>query len=183
MLYLPAQAKLRTFTARLEEGICLYHEGGGIYNVIEDDRIVSTKQVNANECFFPGLRSVEPHTDEVAEAGIADAEDLMPIDSSEIVDSDTTGDSVVTSTEKDALTYTPAQPSCHGESEKSDEELHYTVAVDDQARDTRQGAERYSLRGLPRIDYSAAAKRSSFDPYNPKLSATITYKDRGKWLK
>lgn len=56
MLYRPPMKKIPTFEPRAKEGICLYHEGGGIYNILDGDHVVRLKHSEAKELSFPGLQ-------------------------------------------------------------------------------------------------------------------------------
>lgn len=55
MLYHPVTDRLPTFKPRLYEGICLGHDGGGVYIILTVDGIIRTKYVKPFEEQFPGL--------------------------------------------------------------------------------------------------------------------------------
>ena len=39
----------------MRDGLCLYHEGGGIYQILTDEAIIRTKHVRTYKFSFPGL--------------------------------------------------------------------------------------------------------------------------------
>ena len=53
LLYHPVSKQLPTFEQRLYEGVCLGHEGGGVYNVLTVNGIIRTKGVRPFEEEFP----------------------------------------------------------------------------------------------------------------------------------
>lgn len=137
MLYQPVQDRLPPLASRLKEGICLLHEGGGIYRVLTAEGIVRTKHVHSYESEFPGLSYIqngpvptdETNTDygdtdddyvEVSIDDTADSEEEISqvADADGQVDQDDDSDSIDDADEGDAnagpgdaLTHFPAQPS------------------------------------------------------------------------
>lgn len=158
MLHRPVQAKVRAFAPRLEDGICLLHEGGGIYNVLADGKVVRTKHVDARESLFPGLPTATSAADGVTEVDLDEAEDTTVENT--FIKGTTPPANSHDSIDQAALTYTPAQASRHGDSDNEDENddvSENTVDVENVYPAPREANSRYSLRGIPRIDYSAAA--------------------------
>ena len=58
VLYYPAKPTLKTFKPRLEEGINLGHDEGGIYWVLTDTGAIRTKHVRMLENLFPGIAPI-----------------------------------------------------------------------------------------------------------------------------
>lgn len=79
----------------------------------------------------------------------------------------------------------PPEPSRYGNSDQEEEddnhiEVEHPEEADEQER---QPSERFGLRNIPRVQYSAAVKSNQFDIENPKLSHAIASDDRDHWIK
>lgn len=51
MAYIPLGKKMKRFAVRAGNGFCVYHEGGGIYVIFTEDKIVRTKYIR----LFPSV--------------------------------------------------------------------------------------------------------------------------------
>ena len=197
MLYRPVVPKLRTFSPRAEEGLCLYHEGGGVYNILDGELIVRTKHAEAIEKSFPGNDTEHTFSNSDEEIDYND-----DIDNTEEVDTPTTdedmvntegeytsiaGDHTVPVTEpsaldQDSLTYVPANPSTFNESNMNNDNIEEAALENNPTSHERQGSERYSLRKTSRLQYSATAKAAITNPDTPTLSTALSSAERPKWL-
>lgn len=53
-MYLPVQKTLLTFAPRFQKGVCVLHEGGGVYHVLAKNVVRCTKHMTFIETSFPG---------------------------------------------------------------------------------------------------------------------------------
>ena len=60
MLYQPVTSRLPNFKSRLREGVCIYHDGGGVYKLFTDENVVSAKHFRSFEEKFPGTGLIRP---------------------------------------------------------------------------------------------------------------------------
>lgn len=147
IVYSRGVKKLGTFEPRVRDGLCLYHEGGGVYQVLDIDRVVRTKHVKAEESRFPGLGQFdgvvhpESHSD--------DLEDVVEV----AIDDDSdncqrVSDEVQPNTNVDKLTYIPPKPSTYGviDDEDSTDGNISDGNDDDEASPTSAEICGYSLR-------------------------------------
>lgn len=111
MSYRPGVQKLGSFEARMRDGICLYHDVGGIYLVLTVDGVIRTKHVQAQQSTFPGL------------ALFSDGNHVLNDSQDRTVEIDARNhprnSDRTTALNNEALTYIPAMPSAHGESDNA----------------------------------------------------------------
>lgn len=106
MLYRPVRNKLDTSKPRLQEGIFLGHDGGGVYHVLTRIGVVRTKNVRAMETEFLGIRSERPDQDETS------SDDGAAFGTVGILDDG--GGTPPQGEYAYLLTYVPLQPRMHG---------------------------------------------------------------------
>lgn len=143
VLFRPAAKTLDTFAPHLIEGLCLFHEGGGVYRVLSDSGTVWTKHVRAFEKYFPGTsRLGTPYLDSDSDSGLGGDQEWS-VSSADNGDTDRddeefrqqlpqhqahshtdynpdVGEAIGEQAEQDYLTYAPAHPRTFGKSEDED---------------------------------------------------------------
>lgn len=211
MLYHPVSNKLPTFDVRLREGICLGHQGGGIYTVLTEHGTVRTKHVRAFEDKFPdidGLRSSDGQSSagEAVDATFEIEQDAESDDQGHDED-EQVEDEEGQEPSEDHLTYVPSHPSTFGEPEGSgsgSEESSVSAASEynpEEADETDQessenategGAEISSLpsrstarnlRDQSRVDYSYSAVPTLISTDDePKLKEALNSAEKSEWI-
>lgn len=179
----PKRKKLPAFQERLQTGLCLYHQGGGVYQVLTREGVLRTKHVRAEEQKFPGL-SVFGRKDSESES-----ENEAVVDVSPHLDRDGINSEV------DPLTYVPEKPSTHGVSSEDDDDL-LEDANDDSSSDSESSTEepqqgRYNLRHREPVDYAECATTSVYaclaqsdtirESDEPKLRVALQSDERPEW--
>ena len=126
--YHPVKPTLKTFKPRLEEGINLGHEDGGIYWVLTETGVVRTKHVRMLETEFPGTAPTLEDKEQEAIERDFEAKEVQS-ETSSVADSDTSSESSQSGGEEppdndddNLVTYTPAKPSRHGETDDEEED-------------------------------------------------------------
>lgn len=133
MLYHIVASRLPTFKARLQEGGCIEHVRGGVYEVLTSNDVLRTTHVRAIEDEFPGMRRIRQNEDsddsELSEqACYSDAShssSTVYVQSSSDLESDDDNDDHYDGHEspaKDLVTYVPIQPSTFGNSNNEADE-------------------------------------------------------------
>ena len=123
--YHPVKPTLKTFKPRLEEGINLGLDDGGIYWVLTETGVARTKHVRMLETEFPGTApTLEDKEQEAFERDFV--ADEVQNDPSSVTDSDTSSESSQSGGEEppdidELVTYKPAQPSTYGETDEEEE--------------------------------------------------------------
>lgn len=186
--YRPCVKQQRTFAPRVHDGICLYHEGGGVFQVLTEDGVVRTKHARPMEGSFPGLAIFrEGNVPEQAAKGPDDTVEVPFNTDDDTVQRTADGDSTTVSSDLDMLTYVPTKPSKHviSDDNEATEDSSSEVENDDDKPTARTGAEvgGYSLRPRGNINYSCAARTDIVDlPDEPKLAMALKSADSHKWL-
>lgn len=143
MLYHPVTARLPPFDSRLREGVCLGHMTGGIYKILTETGILGTKHVHAFEDEFPSPSWIDnadvcSDSDGSGSAGTESTASSIELSTAKSSDDDSGPDhdignrDVESDTDDDAvdqLTYTPVQPSRHGEEESYEYPMVMKVMV------------------------------------------------------
>ena len=124
-LYHPVKPTLKTFKSRLEEGINLGNEDGGIYSLLTETGFARKKHVRMLETDFPGIAPTLEDKEKQAIEKDLEAEEVETDASSVILGNTSSGSSQSGGEEPpetDALfTYPPVQPSTFGETNDNQE--------------------------------------------------------------
>ena len=159
----PTKPRLPTFAERVQDGLCLLHQGGGVYLVLIRGGVIRTKHVRVEERKFPGISLFSrARREKVSDTGsVTSTDDISQdaIDDSNWPDGGDDNKSVPGSADLDALTHVPPQPSTHG---VTDDETESEIDEDD--NDDNDGASRegYNLRTRQPVDYAESAMLSLY---------------------
>ena len=203
ILYRPVMDRLPTFSPRLQEGICLGHDGGGVYRVLSMKGIVRTKHVRVLENDFPGLRSLlknKYRSDQEEEAQTSEV-DISLSDSATEDD----GDGSPLDDPADPITYVPARTSTFGNTDDEDSDSSKRkenssseaddVPDDDEYHDDGDDGDdeddedlpsRHTvrnLRNIPRVQYTYTAVPSCISTSDePSVSEALKSPERSEWI-
>lgn len=185
MTFRPSVKKLDAFEPRAQNGICLYHQGGGVYDVFDGRYVVRTKHVLAREREFPGLSlfSEQPsqvdEEDEEWEIEEVSADEQYPEQGGML----SSPSDPISHNDPDALTHTPAEPSRLGESSASGEDSEADPTFHDASADITPPSGPYQLRPRRQVDYSCTASVKIVDePDQPKLSVALKSTQSDEWI-
>lgn len=160
--------------------MCLYHDGGSVYDALADGRIVRTEHVQVREQTFLGLLlpklqedrpPFEKVSDKHSNVGFPAGSWKENADSKEQESSAADQSLLTPGANVDALTHYPAVTSIFGASEEKldidEADSNFENAIGDAIRDCEVP---YNLHSVRRVQYNNAATTNIFDEADtPKL--------------
>lgn len=181
MVCRPPGKKLGTFSPRAVDGLCLYHESGGLYQVLTAEVVVRSKHVRAMEMQFPGL-SIFGQDSSIESTPVPDEEIDLTLSDGEI--SDKSEEQQPSQSEiEEALTYVPPVPSNFGETDEDEDEDEYSDEEEDQPGIFPATHGQYGLRPRNRSNFICMAKEVIVSETDePKLAVALRSSDRDKWI-
>lgn len=178
--------KLETFTARTRYGVCRYHDSGGVYHVLTEDKIIMTKRVHLFENSFPGLSIFWIETDPVEEF-----DDVDFIEELDVIDDDTPSYHPPTGLKPSPieadLIYVPTVQVTYGEVDETlsnQEDLYDEDDYDVEDADVELNAgSSYNLWNQPRVLYFAMAHVNIVEEvHRSKLGFALKLDAQSEWI-
>lgn len=202
VMYRPVVDKLSTFEPRLQEGVCLLHTGGGVYNVLSKDRVIRTKHVKFVETVFPGVNynargnnndaadnersTLETDSDTSVDITSVNSQYMTSDDDDDIdnngEDSDDQGNEDIDPTQdEETLTYRPIRESRHGESDSDeDDDVNEEDSIES-AHDPDSDYEEPSNGSSSQYAYKAEPLGISAND-EPTLKTALHCNERLQWI-